>query len=96
MAQKNDQKFFAVFLPMLDMEKGLKHREEHLSFLKVKRENGHVYGNGRFVDGSGGLVIYLAASYDECETMVKQDPYIKNGARRYEIHEWEAVWAKNE
>ncbi|MDN7241613.1 YciI family protein [Planococcus sp. N028] len=92
MAQTEDKKFFAVFLPMLDAEKSQQFRTDHLGFLREMREAGHVYGNGRFVDGAGGLVIYLAASHYECESLVKQDPYIKNGARLYEIHEWEAVW----
>jgi uncharacterized protein YciI len=50
--------------------------------------------NGKFTDGSGGLVVYQAPSYKECEELVKQDPYILQGAREYEIKEWEAVWAK--
>ncbi|WKA53861.1 YciI family protein [Planococcus shixiaomingii] len=92
MAQIDIKKFYAVLLPMLDAKKSQQFREEHLKFLMALRGSGQVYGNGRFVDGSGGLVIYMAASYEECEAMVKQDPYIENGARRYEIHEWDAVW----
>ena len=68
-------------------------RPEHLAFLEKMRNEGHVKINGKFSDGSGGLVIYQAPSYKECEELVKQDPYIQHGARIYEIKEWEAVWA---
>ncbi|PSL40796.1 hypothetical protein B0H99_104258 [Planomicrobium soli] len=94
MPKAKAKKFFAVLLPMLDLEKSRQFRTDHLSFLEMLRSKGHVYGNGRFSDGSGGLVIYQVASYSDCETLVKQDPYIKTGARCYEIHEWEAEWAE--
>ncbi|TWT27862.1 YciI family protein [Planomicrobium sp. CPCC 101110] len=93
MPLQEGKKFFAVLLPMLDREKSQHFRADHLSFLEMMRNDGHVCGNGRFVDGSGGLVIYQAVSFSECEAYVNQDPYVKNGARSYEIHEWEAVWA---
>lgn len=47
--------------------------------------------NGRFTDGAGGLVIYKGQDGEEVEKLVKQDPYIINGARDYELHEWEMV-----
>lgn len=86
-------KHFAVFLPMLDPDKSVQYREEHLAFLAERRQAGMLLANGRFVDGAGGLVIYRAASQDEVEHWVKQDPYIIQQARRYEIHEWDIVLA---
>jgi uncharacterized protein YciI len=93
MERENAKKFFAVLLPMLDEEKSRQYRPDHLSFLEKMRGEGIVYGNGRFVDGTGGLVIYRSANYGDCEALVRQDPYIEYGARSYEIHEWDAVWA---
>lgn len=86
-------KHFAVFLHMLDTDKSLKYREEHLGFLDARRADGMLLANGRFADGAGGLVIYKARSYEEVESWVKQDPYIIKGARQYEIHEWDIVLA---
>ncbi|RNF39500.1 YciI family protein [Planococcus salinus] len=86
-------KFFAVLLPMRDEEKSVRFRPEHLAFLEQMRNAGHIYANGKFTDGSGGLVIYQTDSFEQCEAFVHQDPYVENGARTYEIHEWEAVWA---
>lgn len=87
--------YFAVLLPMKDNDKSQKFRAQHLAFLEDKRTNGQVAANGKFTDGSGGLVIYKAESFAACEALVKMDPYIVEGARKYEIFEWEAVWADN-
>ncbi|MTD30696.1 YciI family protein [Planomicrobium sp. YIM 101495] len=86
-------KFFAVHLPMLDQEKSEQFRPQHLAFLEVMRNEGKVHANGKFTDGSGGLVIYRADSYQDCENLVLNDPYVQEGARDYSIKEWEAVWA---
>ncbi|MCL6457221.1 MAG: NAD-binding protein [Gorillibacterium sp.] len=86
-------KHYAVFLRMLDPEKSVLYREEHLRFLGERRADGMLMANGRFVDGAGGLVIYKATSYEEAEHWVKQDPYIVKGARQYDIHEWDIVLA---
>lgn len=87
-------KYFAVWLPMKDSEKSTEFRPQHLAFLEEMRKSGHVRVNGKFADGSGGLVIYQAPSHEACEELVKQDPYIQYGARDYQINEWEAVWAE--
>lgn len=85
-------KYFAVLLPMKDSGKSAAFRPQHLAFLEQMRTAGHIKANGKFSDGSGGLVIYQAPSYADCEALVKQDPYIQHEARNFEIHEWEAVW----
>lgn len=84
-------KYFAVLLPMLDEEKSRTHREEHLKFLDGLREKDVIIMNGRFTDGAGGLVIFKGEDQEEIEKLVRQDPYIINGARNYELHEWEMV-----
>ncbi|MBU8877599.1 hypothetical protein BGM26_01180 [Bacillus sp. FJAT-29790] len=84
-------KYFAVFLSMLNQEKSKEYREQHLHYLDQKRREGKIFANGRFVDGTGGLVIYQADSFAEVEQIAKQDPYIVHGARNFEIHEWEMV-----
>ncbi|MBB6733472.1 NAD(P)-binding domain-containing protein [Cohnella zeiphila] len=93
--ESGERKHFAVFLPMLDPEKSVKYRAEHLQFLADNRAEGRLHANGRFVDGAGGLVIYRGSSLEEVESLVQQDPYVKTGARGYEIHEWEIVLADN-
>lgn len=82
-------KYFAVFLPMKDEEKSKQYRTEHIDYLANKAQDGNIFAKGRFADGAGGLIIYIAATLSEAEQMVKQDPYVTSGARGYEIHEWE-------
>lgn len=84
-------KYFAVLLHMRDPEKSRDFRPQHLEFLEKQRKAGHVFANGRFLDGTGGLVIYMAESEEAAKAIVEQDPYISLGARTYEIHEWEMV-----
>ncbi|WP_054708268.1 YciI family protein [Bacillus sp. JCM 19041] len=79
------------FLPMKDEEKSRVFREDHLQFLAALRKSGDIAFNGRFLDGTGGLVIYKADSYEKVLEMVKKDPYVQTGARSYEVHEWELV-----
>lgn len=88
-------KYFAVLLPMKDADKSREFRPQHLAFLEKMRNSGQVAANGKFADGSGGLVIYRAESFEACEALVKTDPYVMKGARQYKIFEWEAVWADN-
>ncbi|TBL72481.1 YciI family protein [Paenibacillus thalictri] len=84
-------KFFATFLPMKDAQKSVDFRAEHLDYLAQRRSEGKIFANGRFVDGAGGLVIYMAESEAEVLDIVQQDPYVVKGARGYEIHEWDIV-----
>lgn len=79
---------------MKDADKSVKFREQHLQFLADRREEGKLLANGRFTDGAGGLVIYKGNSIEEVEAWVKEDPYIIEGARNYEIHEWDIVLAE--
>ncbi|MEK3917607.1 YciI family protein [Paenibacillus sp. FSL H7-0331] len=84
-------KYYAVFLPVISVERSAQFRPLHLEFLEKGRNEGWIFANGRFVDGSGGLVIYIGESIDEVLARVKQDPIVIENARGYEIHEWELV-----
>ncbi|MFD2130519.1 YciI family protein [Pseudogracilibacillus auburnensis] len=82
-------KYFATFLSMKDPEKSQTHRQEHLDFLEEMRKEKRVLLYGRLVDGAGGLIIYQGSTLEEVEQWVKQDPYVKLGARGYAVHEWD-------
>lgn len=84
-------KYFAVLLPMKDQELSLQHRPAHLKYLEKRRNEGKIFANGRFADGSGGLVIYMADTLEEAKHLAEEDPFVKVGARFCEIREWEAV-----
>ena len=81
-------KYFAALSPMLDEGKSQSYRSDHLAYLEEKENEGKVFAKGRFTDGTGGMVIYIAENFEEAEEIVKHDPYVIQGARGYEIHEW--------
>ena len=87
-------KYFAAFLPMLDSEKSQTLRPDHLEYLAARRREGQIFAQGRFVDGSGGLVIYMAESFEEARRLAAADPYVIHGARRLEFHEWAMTLAE--
>jgi len=87
-------KYFAAFLPMLDEKKSQALRPHHLDHLASAFQQGRIFAYGRFVDGSGGLIIYKANSLEEATKLAQGDPYVANGARGLEIHEWEMVYEK--
>ena len=84
-------KHFVVFLPMLNEEKSKEYRPQHLDYLEKMMVEGKIFAKGRFTDGTGGLVIYLADSLEQATSYAKNDPYVMYEARNYEIHEWEIV-----
>jgi uncharacterized protein len=84
-------KYYACLLPMLDAEKSQTYRPQHLEYLEQKRSEGKIFANGRFVDGWGGLVIYMAESQEEAQALAENDPFVLHGARTCELHEWDIV-----
>ncbi|MED4225490.1 YciI family protein [Neobacillus cucumis] len=89
-------KYFAVISRMLDVDKNNSLRDEHLNYLKKLGKEGKVFSKGRFTDGTGGLVIYKADSQEVVKNMVECDPFVSEGARSYEIHEWVMQLINNE
>jgi len=81
--------YYAAFLKMLDPEKNQSMRPDHLAFLVQKEGEGKIFARGKFTDGAGGLVIYIAGSLDEARRLAESDPYVAGGARSLEIHEWD-------
>lgn len=84
-------KYFVVLLPVKDPDHSQPYRPDHLKFLDSQRAAGTVFANGRFMDGSGGMVIYQGETLEEVENVIKQDPFIVHQVRDYVIREWEMV-----
>ena len=82
-------KYFAAFLRKHDPEKGQIYRQQHLDFLKKQDDEGRIFARGRFAKGEGGLVIYIAASYEDALKIAQSDPYVSTGSRILELYEWE-------
>lgn len=81
-------KKFVVLLPMHDAEKNQKYRPDHLAYLDDLEKKGKIYLKGRYVDGTGGMIIYKADSLDEARELATNDPFVIHGVRSCEIHEF--------
>ncbi|MBO9599429.1 MAG: hypothetical protein J7559_16605, partial [Cohnella sp.] len=81
-------KHFVVTLPIVNITINQKVRPDHLAYMTSMEEKDNIFAKGRFVDGSGGMVIYRAETLEEAEGFAANDPYVIHGARTYEIREW--------
>jgi uncharacterized protein len=82
-------KYFAAFLKMKDIGKNETYRPQHMDFLVQNEKEGKIFARGRFSDNSGGMVVYIASSFEEAEKIAQSDPLVTSGARTLELHEWE-------
>jgi uncharacterized protein len=80
--------YFAAILHMEKPELNQEYRQAHLDYLQALVEQDKVHLKGPFLDGAGGLVVYKADSLEEAQTLAEEDPYVKEGVRRLELHEW--------
>lgn len=81
-------KYYAALLRMEDPQLSKKLRPDHLKYLEQLEEQGKILARGPFVDGTGGLVIYIAKDFDEAKQLAENDPLIVEKARSLSLHEW--------
>ncbi|WP_088103665.1 YciI family protein [Halalkalibacter urbisdiaboli] len=79
---------FAAILYMEKPELNDQYRPQHLAYLANLESEGKVHAKGPFIDGAGGMVIYEAESLQEATQLAEADPYVIEGVRRLELHEW--------
>jgi len=79
---------FAAILYMQDETKNQILRPDHLAYLDELNKQGKIFAKGPFLDGAGGMVIYIADSLEEAKELAEKDPYVIEGVRRLELHEW--------
>jgi uncharacterized protein YciI len=82
-------KYFVALLKMKDTEKNQSFRQQHIDFLTLQEKEGTVYARGRFPNGAGGMVIYIAESFSDALKLAESDPYVAFGARTLELYEWD-------
>jgi|TARA_B100001971_G_scaffold191893_1_gene195733 uncharacterized protein YciI len=73
----------------VEREKTTPHRNDHLDYLSKLKKMGNLRIAGKFSDGSGGIYILEAESYDQAIDLAEADPYHSLGLREYTIKEWE-------
>jgi uncharacterized protein YciI len=63
----------------------------HKAYVRELITRGHEARSGYWGDFGGGMLLFKAASFEEAQKIVAQDPLIENGCVHYELHEWRLV-----
>ncbi len=63
----------------------------HKAYVKALITTGHQAKTGYWGKRGGGMMLFQAASLEEAEAIVAQDPLIQNGCVDYQLHEWHIV-----
>ena len=66
------------------------HMAAHMKFLKTYYASGHFLVSGRKVPRDGGIIVAVAGSRGEIETIVNEDPFCAHGLADARIVEFRA------
>jgi uncharacterized protein YciI len=67
-------------------------RAEHRQYLSGLRAKGQLAIAGPFTDDSGALIVYEAASAEEAEQLLRDDPFFREGIfQKYVLRPWNPV-----
>jgi uncharacterized protein YciI len=90
-------KFAAIIEYLQDKAKVDEVRPVHRQYLASLKEKGQIAATGPFTDGSGALIIYEAATKEEAESLLKNDPFNAAGIFvKYVIRPWNPVMANRD
>lgn len=67
-----------------------RHMAAHVKFLKKYYATGHFLVSGRKIPREGGIIVAVAASRDEIQTIIQQDPFHSRGLADFRIVEFRA------
>ncbi len=62
----------------------------HMAYLKKHYAAGHFLVSGRKIPRDGGIILAHAASRDELERVVREDPFVARGLADFRIIEFRA------
>lgn len=83
---------FAVYVTEADNSKKEQYFQDHMQYLDDLREKGIVIANGKYADGSAGLIIFRAESQQMVEELIEKSPFAVHGVRTFHIKEWTVTW----
>lgn len=69
--------------------------KRHVDHLKLLDENNKLYLCGPFIDYRGGMVIFKVDTKEEAIALAKQDPFILEGFKTFEIKTLEVASKEN-
>lgn len=81
-----------MFLVLLTYDKPLaeidRRMRDHVAFLEECYRAGVFLASGRRVPRSGGVILAVAPSRADLETVMSHDPFVREGLARFEIVEF--------
>ena len=90
-------KYAAIIEYLQDKAKVDEVRPIHRQYLFSLKDKGQLAASGPFVDGSGALIVYEAASAEEAEKLLRGDPFHAGGIfLKWQIRPWNTVMANRE
>lgn len=60
----------------------------HKAYVRDLIEKGHKARTGYWARRGGGMLLFEAASKEEAQALIAQDPLIINGCVKYDLYEW--------
>ena|SRR5688572_23777042 len=64
------------------------HMKAHVDFLKKYYASGHFLVSGRKIPRDGGIILAVAGSREELESIIAEDPFCSKGLARFRIIEF--------
>ena len=68
-----------------------RHVPAHKAYVRDLITKGYKARTGYWAKLGGGMLLFEASSMEEAEEIVAQDPLIKNGCVKYQLHEWRVL-----
>lgn len=63
-------------------------RQRHQQMLRSRGSEGKLLMSGKFMDETGGLVIWRVESAGDAEKFARDDPFFKEGFATFVLKEW--------
>lgn len=60
----------------------------HKTYVQDLIKKGHHARSGYWAQRGGGMMLFEAASLEEAQAIVAQDPFVKNSCVHYQLCEW--------
>ncbi len=90
-------KFAAIAKYTPDSATIAKARPAHREYLTGLREKGRLVISGPFADDAGGLLVYEAEDVEQVESLIREDPFAKQGVfLSWEIRPWNVIFINHD
>jgi uncharacterized protein YciI len=96
-SESHIMRFAAIIEYTSDKAKIAEVRPTHRQYLTGLKDAGKLVAAGPFTDDSGALIVYEAPSREDAETLLKSDPFHKNGIfQTYQLRPWNPVFVNHD